>query len=108
SEEEKKHWKNDIDELKKGKPVQYVMGYTWFYHLVFMVNEHTLIPRPETEQLAHEIVQQCTTESSKTFLDIGTGSGCIPISIAYHLKKGKFYAVDISAETLEVAKTNAQ
>ncbi len=94
-------------ELKSHKPIQYVLGETEFMGLTFKVDENVLIPRPETEELLSWIIQEDLSE--KIILDIGTGSGCIPISIA---KKGptsiKAYAMDFSKAALEVAKQNAK
>ncbi|MEQ8360791.1 MAG: peptide chain release factor N(5)-glutamine methyltransferase [Cytophagales bacterium] len=94
-------------ELKEHKPIQYVLGETEFMGLTFKVNENVLIPRPETEELISWILQEDL--SQKTVLDIGTGSGCIPISI---VKKGsasvKVFASDFSKAALELAMQNAQ
>ena len=107
-----------LEHLKQQKPIQYILGETEFYGLRFMVNPHVLIPRPETEELVDYIVNSMNAEvfkasdSKKTcelkILDIGTGSGCIAISLAKHLPKAKVYAIDISEEALEVAKVNAK
>jgi release factor glutamine methyltransferase len=94
-------------ELKTNKPIQYVLGETEFYGLPFRVNEHTLIPRPETEELVQEIIQENRQENLHV-LDIGTGSGCIPISLAKHLKNATIASADISSKAIEKAKENAQ
>lgn len=94
--------------LKKHQPIQYILGYTEFYGLPFKVNEHTLIPRPETEELVAWIISKFRIQNSGLrILDIGTGSGCIAISLAKHLPNAKVYALDISHNALKIAKENA-
>ncbi|MBG7629077.1 MAG: peptide chain release factor N(5)-glutamine methyltransferase [Bacteroidetes bacterium] len=98
-------------DLKKHKPIQYITGETEFYNLPFKVNEHVLIPRPETEELVDWIVADSkleTQHSKLNMLDIGTGSGCIPISLAKNLPNTKVSAIDISLEALKTAEINAQ
>lgn len=95
-------------QLLKHRPVQYVLGEAWFYNMRFKVNEQVLIPRPETE----ELVELILTESKKkmtdpSILDIGTGSGCIPVALKKHLPAAKITAVDISKGALEIARENA-
>ena len=110
SEEEVQKWEAIISELKTEKPIQYIIGETWFYDSKFFVNEHTLIPRPETEELVDWIVSKFPkTQNPKaiTFLDIGTGTGCIPISIKKNIPQAEVFAIDISEEALKVAKRNA-
>jgi len=99
-----------LKDLKKNIPIQYILGETEFYGLPFKVNKNVLIPRPETEELVDWILK---TESNKrdiqlNILDIGTGSGCIAISIAKQLSKANVYALDISEEALVIAKLNAE
>ena len=110
-------FKNALAELKSEKPIQYIMGSTKFYGLPFTVNENTLIPRPETEELVNWIIKdvqkvnlQPTTNNQQpiTILDIGTGSGCIAISLAKSLQSAEVYAIDISEKALQVAKQNAK
>ena len=98
-----------VKDLLKNKPIQYIIGETEFCDLKFMVNESTLIPRPETSELVMKIVnrQQATDNRRISILDIGTGSGCIAISLAKHISNSKVYALDISEKALEVAKKNA-
>lgn len=93
-------------QLKTNKPIQYVLGEAYFYDLPFKVNEHTLIPRPETEELVHAIIQE-NPQVELDILDIGTGSGCIPISLAKHMKQARVNSVDISEEALKIAQENA-
>lgn len=97
---------NALDSLKREKPLQYILGETEFYGLPFKVNEHVLIPRPETEELVEWIIKH--NDKQRNILDIGTGSGCIAISLAKHIKKAKVYALDVSSEALKIAKINAQ
>ena len=103
-------WRNVLDELKKEKPIQYIIGETEFYGLPFLVNENTLIPRPETEELVEWIVvesRKLKVESLK-ILDIGSGSGCIAISLAKNLKNAQVFAIDVSEKALNIAKKNAE
>jgi release factor glutamine methyltransferase len=95
-------------DLKKGKPVQYVIGKAWFFDLTLMVNEHVLIPRPETEELVQWIADDYRDKNdSVTITDAGTGSGCIPIALARKLPGVKGAAFDVSDNALAVAKHNA-
>ena len=99
-----------LQDLKKNIPIQYILGETEFYGLPFKVNKNVLIPRPETEELVDWILK---TESNKrdiqlNILDIGTGSGCIAISLAKKLPQANIYALDISEEALVIAKLNAE
>ncbi|MDO8999445.1 MAG: peptide chain release factor N(5)-glutamine methyltransferase [Bacteroidota bacterium] len=91
--------------LKNHTPIQYILNEAWFYNLKFFVNEHVLIPRPETEELVDLILKE--NKTSLSFLDIGTGSGCIPVAIKINLKNSVVYACDVSPEALTVAKKNA-
>ena len=93
--------------LKLQKPIQYIIGETEFYTLPFKVNESVLIPRPETEELVSWVLHHVDNNASVNILDIGTGSGCIAISIAKNLPNAKVYALDISAKALIIAKKNA-
>ncbi len=103
-------WESALSELKNQKPIQYIIGETEFYSLPFLVNENTLIPRPETEELVEWIVvesRKSAVESLK-ILDIGTGSGCIAISLAKNLPNAEVFAVDVSEKALAVAQKNAE
>ncbi len=95
--------------LMQQEPVQYIIGNTHFYGLSFKVNNHVLIPRPETEELVDWIVKDQKKENN-TFkiLDIGTGSGCIAISLAKNLPNAQVYAMDVSEKAIEVARENAE
>jgi release factor glutamine methyltransferase len=101
-----------LELLKQQKPIQYILGETEFYGLPFKVNASVLIPRPETEELVALIIANSKNQNpnSKTIkiLDIGTGSGCIAISLAKHLPNASVYALDVSKEALKVAKENAK
>ena len=99
-----------IAALKKNIPIQYITGETEFYGLKFNVNESVLIPRPETEELVDWILENSkpkTQNSKLKILDIGTGSGCIAISLAKNLSNTDVFALDISSEALKIAKKNA-
>jgi release factor glutamine methyltransferase len=92
--------------LATGEPLQYVLGIAWFYNYPFRVNKAVLIPRPETEELV-EIVQKENSIISGNLLDIGTGSGCIPVTLKKLLPAINVYACDISNEAINLAKANA-
>lgn len=109
-----------LDELKTGRPIQYVIGETEFYGCRIKVNSSVLIPRPETEELAAWIIEEVKSDLRQAqddkqkaeseevkILDIGTGSGCIPIALKKHLPDAEVYGLDISAEALETALKNA-
>ena len=95
--------KQIVRDLKTQKPLQYILGETEFYGMKFKVNEHTLIPRPETEELVEWVLQ----EHFNSALDIGTGSGCIAITLAKNTN-AKITAIDVSEDALQVAKENAR
>lgn len=97
---------NALSELKYQIPIQYIIGETKFYGLMFKVDKNVLIPRPETEELVDWIVQNHKNSNSLKILDIGTGSGCIAISLAKNLPNAEVSAIDISAEALLVSKNN--
>jgi release factor glutamine methyltransferase len=102
---------NILTQLKTGKPLQYIFGYTEFYGLKFLVNPATLIPRPETEELVQWALSEVVVAEAVAgfnVLDIGTGTGCIAISLKKNLPNAKVSAIDISAETLQTAKENAK
>ena len=100
-------------DLQKGRPVQHILGYSSFLGEKFIVNESVLIPRPETEELVAWILEDLAdskqVQEPIEILDIGTGSGCIPISLKKKLPiKARVHAVDISSDALQVAKENAE
>ena len=102
---------NYLQQLLVQKPVQYVLNEAWFYKMKFFVNENVLIPRPETEELVEWIiknVRRTTYDVRCTILDIGTGSGCIPVSLKRELHNTNVTAIDVSEKALQVAKKNAE
>ena len=110
SDAEVEKWNTILADLQQEKPIQYITGEAWFYGLRFEVNENTLIPRPETEELVEWIIesQKSKVQSQKCeILDIGTGTGCIPISLKTNLPQANVSAIDVSEKALEVAKRNA-
>jgi len=126
SKEKEQLLNSALNKLKEEYPIQYVIGNTEFYGLQFMVNDSVLIPRPETEELVAWILQEAKSRKLKVkseklitndkfqtpttnlnILDIGTGSGCIAISLAKYLPGAKVWALDISENALQVARKNA-
>src|SRR3569833_2887874 len=101
---------NILAELKTAKPIQYILGHSEFYGLGFKVNSSVLIPRPETEELVEWIISSVSGSELAIgcILDIGTGSGCIAISLKKNLPEFSVSAIDISPEALETAKENAK
>jgi len=97
---------NCLDRLKKHEPIQYVLGKTDFCKLKFFVDKSVLIPRPETEELVNIILKN--ELDNKTILDIGSGSGCIAISLAKHSPKVKITALDVSKDAIELSRRNAK
>lgn len=123
SESELKTWSSILEQLKKEIPVQYILGTTHFYGLEFEVNSNVLIPRPETEELVDWIVksrnfgtkfnpevsgQKSIPKFRDKILDIGTGSGCIAISLAKNLPNAEVFALDVSDKALATAQKNAE
>lgn len=106
----KKHERflNALKRLKENEPIQYVLGKTEFYGLPFKVNKNVLIPRPETEELVDWILKSTDKAESINILDIGTGSGCIAITLAKHMPNNTVYALDVSDAALKVAQENAE
>lgn len=94
-----------LDKVCKGEPIQYVLGYTEFLGRKYQVNSSVLIPRPETEELVLKIIEE--NSEATNLLDIGTGSGCIAISLAKVMKKASVWAWDIDEGTIATAKKNA-
>ena len=108
SDKEKTEIKEIVERLKKAEPIQYILGFADFYGYEFNVTPSVLIPRPETAELVNKIKNDQKTTSPLRILDIGTGSGCIAISLAKQLKQVEVYAMDISDDALIVAKQNAK
>lgn len=96
-----------LKRLLQYEPVQYILQEAWFYGMKFHVNPHVLIPRPETEELAEWIIKDHGSAGPLSLLDIGTGSGCIAISLKKKIPAATVAACDISEEALAVAKENA-
>lgn len=113
TEDEQKQFNAGVTKMQQGMPLAYLTGQQAFWSLSFMVNEHTLIPRPDTEILIEQVIDWINTPSihasTKRLLDLGTGSGCIAISLAHELKNDNWQvvAVDLSPAALEVAQHNA-
>jgi len=97
--------------LATGRPLQYILGEVEFYGLRFRVNPSVLIPRPETEELCDLVLKdQLLVQGmpGQKALDIGTGSGCIPVTLAHHWKESRLYGLDVSADALATARKNAE
>ena len=113
TDSELKQFNAGVVKMQSGIPLAYLTGHQEFWSLDFKVNEHTLIPRPDTEILVEQVLgwikAHSTDKKSKRLLDLGTGSGCIAISLAHELKHGSWQvvAVDLSLEALNVARQNA-
>ena len=110
-------WNAILALLQQEKPIQHITGEAWFYGLKFEVNENTLIPRPETEELVEWIIESWKLEVGSwksenqkriNVLDIGTGTGCIPITLKANLPQANVFAIDVSEMALEVAKRNVE
>jgi len=97
-----------IKDLKKGKPIQHIFGYTYFLNKKFKVTAETLIPRPETEELVQLIQTDISKHSNLKLLDIGTGTGCIPISLAIEMPQHQYSALDFKEEIIQLAQENAR
>lgn len=103
-------WQELVTQLKTEIPIQYLLGTTEFFGLPFTVNENVLIPRPETEELVDWIIKEekkIERQKAIKILDIGTGSGCIAISLSKNIPNATVFAIDVSPEALRVAKSNA-
>ena len=106
SDADKAYFLEILSQLKASKPIQYILGETDFYGRTFRVNPAVLIPRPETEELVKWVVETVSTKNP-SILDIGTGSGCIAISLKLELPEADVVALDISADALALAQENA-
>lgn len=102
-----KRFEEYVEALGRGMPVQYVLGECWFYKFRFYVDDRVLIPRPETEELVEWVLQSETHRGKAIVLDVGTGSGCIAISIKKEWPAANVYAAEISDGAMEVARLNA-
>lgn len=101
-------WDEVLTDLQQEKPIQYIFGRAYFYGLTFNVNENTLIPRPETEELVEWIINSVDADKPIRILDIGTGSGCIGITLAKELPNAQVTLMDVSPKALETATQNAK
>lgn len=99
---------SDLKLLSEGCPLQYVLGETEFFGLRFMVSPDVLIPRPETEELVLHVCQQAKRLTKPFIWEVGTGSGCIAITLSKELPAAEVFATDISQKALQVAQTNAE
>lgn len=97
-----------ISRINHGEPIQYILGYAWFYNRKFKVNQDVLIPRPETELLIDEILKFKDKGTETVLLDLGTGSGIIPVTTGLLRPSWKIFATDVSSAALEVARQNAE
>ncbi|WP_298486485.1 peptide chain release factor N(5)-glutamine methyltransferase [uncultured Maribacter sp.] len=109
TKEEEQPLFNTLSRLKLQEPIQYILGTTNFMNLDFTVDSNVLIPRPETEELVYWILEDLKSkkEQKLKILDIGTGAGCIAISIAKNFPEAEVYALDVSKGALQIAKKNA-
>ena len=99
---------SDLSELKQGKPIQHITKKAFFYDHFFYVNENTLIPRPETEELIELIRNDFPQDKKLSIVDLGTGTGCIPITLSKLFPNAQVSALDVSSKALEVAQLNAK
>ncbi len=107
SERQTQRFEEVLNRLVQREPVQYVLGEADFYGLKFKVDQRVLIPRQETEELVHWILESVDKEAALRILDIGTGSGCIPITLKTKLPAAEIHALDVSPEALALAQENA-
>lgn len=99
--------KNVTKRLKNYEPIQYIIGFTFFYGLKIFVNEDVLIPRQETEELVDLIIEDNKHKSALHILDIGTGTGCIAVSLAKYLTNSYVFGLDINKKIIETAEKNS-
>jgi release factor glutamine methyltransferase len=105
--EEETHYDEVLAQRSTGMPSQYITGHQEFWGLDFVVSPAVLIPRPETEHLVETVLELARGVTHPKLVDVGTGSGCIALALAHELKDAEVFAVDISADALEVAGANA-
>lgn len=98
---------NICEQLHKDKPLQYILGYEWWGNMKIKVDSNVLIPRPETEELSKMVVDYLSNKQNQIIIDLGTGSGCIPIYIKKNKPDTLVYALDISPDALQIAHSNA-
>lgn len=104
---EVKEWDKVVKDLAEYRPIQYIFGEAYFYGLTIKVDENTLIPRPETEELAEWVISENKSKGKLNILDVGTGSGCIAVVLAKNIPDAVVHAIDVSPGALAVAKQNA-
>lgn len=97
-----------LAQLLTGRPIQHITGKSWFYGMELIVSDQVLIPRPETEELVEWVLLDHPTQPALRLLDVGTGSGCIPIALKKHWPPADIWAMDVSPGALEIATRNAQ
>jgi len=102
------HLAQDLNRLNSGEPLQYILGHANFYGREFQVNSSVLIPRPETELLVRSVIDTLGQNAAMSLLDIGTGTGCIAVTLALEMRNATVYATDIDPQALGVAKDNAR
>lgn len=108
SSEKEQQWQTMQTALLEHQPIQYVTGKAWFYNMELMVNNAVLIPRPETEELVQWILEEEQPKRTQvSILDIGTGSGCIPIALKKNWPAANVFGLDVSADALAIAQQNA-
>ena len=107
TEEEEARYHDVLAQRATGMPSQYITGHQEFWGLDFVVSPAVLIPRPETEHLVETVLELARDIVRPKMVDVGTGSGCIALALAHELKSAHMYAVDVSAEALEIARANA-
>ena len=104
-ENKEKSFLNDVDQILKKVPIQHITSSEFFYDSTFYINKSTLIPRPETEELVNNVIKLERSNVRKEILDIGTGSGCIAITLSNHIESN-VVGIDSSLEAIKVAKKN--
>ena len=105
--EETARYDEVLAQRSTGMPAQYITGHQEFWGLDFVVSPAVLIPRPETEHLVETVLELAHGISEAKIVDVGTGSGCIALALAHELKRAQVFAVDVSADALEIARANA-
>lgn len=101
-------FEDDLQKLSEFYPIQYLTRYAYFYGEKFLVNQHTLIPRPETEELVYKILEDHPDTKTLRVIDLGTGTGCIAITIKKHRPEWMVTGMDLYPATLEIARQNAE
>ncbi len=114
TEDELNQYRHHLKERAQRVPVAYITGHKEFMSLDFEVNNQVLVPRPETELLVEEVISICrddyegAEEKAINIVDVGTGSGAIMVSLGYHLKQAKILGIDISEDSLKIARKNIE